>query len=526
MNEKFSITEIPQADELNKVILTVEAVQNSNRTDQQIADYVGFTDRQGRYYRLAAEILGLLNNSNNNAVLTTLGEELVVLDDKNRIKKTRTIVSQNSFFSVLLNFIEKQPKGVSRSQILNYLMQIIEGAESTIARRITTVLNWLTQIELVKLDFKETSEGDKENLYFFNNDLLEEESINDIEKPDSIYPATYNNEELDIKENHMQVIALLRKYEQNKIIIPKFQRNQVWKQQQKSRFIESLILNIPIPPFYVSQDLEGNSIIIDGLQRTTAIIEYLENNYPLVGLEALPKLNGLKFSQLEDLRARIEDRDLLLYTLKPSVPLAVVYDIFNRINSNGTPLTRQEIRNCIYIGSSTILLEELAEEDYFKLAIDYGIPGKRMKDREAILRFFSFVIWDYKEDYKGDMDDFLNKTMRKINKMDVGELTSLTSKFFRVMNKTFDFFADKNFRLSTENSRGRINIAIMETICFFFNKYDDAFLDKNKKVIIKNFKTLLKDAEYLDSVRLSTSSEKNVKKRFDKVQEILTLDLL
>lgn len=83
---KISITQVPQADELSKVITTVEAVYNDYKTDQKIADYVGFTDRQGRYYRLAAEILGLLENDNNNASLTQLGEELIVLDDENRLK--------------------------------------------------------------------------------------------------------------------------------------------------------------------------------------------------------------------------------------------------------------------------------------------------------------------------------------------------------------------------------------------------------------------------------------------------------
>lgn len=161
----------------------------------------------------------------------------------------------------------------------------------------------------------------------------------------------------------------------------------------KSRFIESLILNIPIPPFYISQDLEGKMIIVDGLQRSSAIFDFLSNKYALVGLDALPDLNGKSYTQLDsDLQARIEDRELLLYILKPSVPMSIVYDIFNRINSNGTPLTRQEIRNCIYIGKSTRLLAELAESEEFRRAIDHGLSWLRMKDREAVLRFLAFLL--------------------------------------------------------------------------------------------------------------------------------------
>lgn len=523
---RFSITEIPQADELDKVILTAEAVFNDNISDQQIADYVGFTDRQGRYYRLAAEILGLLLNLNNKAELTTIGKELVELDNEHRLKKIRKIISTNPFFSDLLRFIESNREGANRREILNYLIENVDGAESTITRRISTVLSWLTHIDLVNVDYKQTPEGDKENVFIFNNNLIDEESSTDSDVKDSIYPANYTNKELDIKEGHIQVYGLLKKNKEDKIVVPEFQRNQVWKQQQKSRFIESLILNIPIPPFYVSQDLDGTYIIIDGLQRTTSIMEFLSDSYNLVGLEALPHLNGQKFSQLEEgLKARIEDRDLLLYILKSSVPLGVVYDIFNRINSNGTPLTRQEIRNCIYIGHSTRLLKELAETVLFRTAIDNGIPGKRMKDREAILRFFAFAISDLESEYKGDMDDFLSKAMRKINHLSTDEILSLKARFLRVIKKTFEFFGARNFRVPTENSRGRINIAVMETICVFFDKHPDYFFENNKELIISNFNKLFSDPLYNESIKFATGSIKNVKTRFERSNKILSSNL-
>ncbi len=520
---KISITKVPQADELTKVISTVEAVFNDSKSDQQIADYVGFTDRQGRYYRLAAEILGLLENDNNNASLTRLGEELIVLDENNRLRKIRTILRENELFNRILKYIENKDSGVNRVELALFLSDNIEGADSTISRRLFTIINWLIYSSLVKLDIRDLPEGEKETVYKFNDqlddiDFLEPNSFND-----SIYPANYTNEELDIKETHMQVISLLRKREQEKILVPEFQRNQVWKQQQKSRFIESLILNIPVPPFYISQDLDGNMIIVDGLQRSTAIFEFLANDYSLVGLEALPLLNGKSYSDLDkDIKARIEDRELLLYILKPTVPMSIVYDIFNRINSNGTPLTRQEIRNCIYIGTSTRLLAELADENTFRRAIDYGIPALRMKDREAVLRFIAFTLYDYETDYKGDLDDFLGKTMRRINRMTNIEIVTLKNKFLRVMSKTYDFFGTNNFRLPIGNSRGRINIALMEVVTVFFDQKPDDYLESNRDSIIDNYyNNLLSDNEFIDSVRISTGSERNVKKRFSKTFDIL-----
>lgn len=521
----ISITQVPQADELSKVITTVEAVFNDYKTDQKIADYVGFTDRQGRYYRLAAEILGLLDNNNNNATLTQLGEELIVLDDENRLKKIRTLLRQNDLFHKVLNKIESDENGSSRLQILSFLSSLIDGAESTITRRYSTIINWLVYSSLLKLDIRELPDGDRETVYKINDELDETDFIESSDLTDSIYPASYTNEELDIKESHMQVITLIRRKEQGKIEIPPFQRNQVWKLQQKSRFIESLILNIPIPPFYISQDLEGKMIIVDGLQRSSAIFEYLSNNYSLAGLDALPLLNGKLYSQLDsELRARIEDRELLLYILKPSVPMSIVYDIFNRINSNGTPLTRQEIRNCIYIGKSTRMLAELAEREEFKTAIDGGLSWLRMKDREAILRYLSFSSPDALNEYKGDLDDFLGKTMRRINRMSDSEIVKLSERFIRVMKITFDFFEYNNFRLPTESSRGRINIALLECISVFFDQKSDAELSQNKIMIIERYYNyLLNDLEFIESIRISTGSSANVKTRFKKVFEILDI---
>lgn len=517
----FSISEVPQADELSKVILATDAVSNGATTDLEIADYVGFTDRQGRYYRLAAEILGLLTNQGNYAKLSDLGKELVVLDEENRVRKIRSILRSNPFFKEILEFIKRE-EGSSRGAILNYMNSIIDGAASTIERRVFTVISWLKDTDLIKIDFLDISENVKENVYFINFEIIEEDEALEESSSESIYPTDYNNEELEIKEDHLQVIALLRKKNQNKILIPEFQRNQVWKQQQKSRFIESLILNIPVPPFYVSQDLDGNSIIIDGLQRTSSILEFLENKYKLVGLEALPELNGKYFLDLEELiQARIEDRNLLLYTLKSSVPISIVYDIFNRINSNGTPLNRQEIRNCIYIGKSTKLLKELSLSEEFRTAINNGIPSTRMKDREAVLRILAFIIFEYDVHYKSNMDEFLGRAMRRLNVLNDEALELLKSRFIRIMQLTHEFFGDENFRLISNSAKGRINIAVMETICFFFNLKGEEFLIANKQQIINNFQRLILDSEYLDAVRSSTNADKKVNARFNKVKEIL-----
>ncbi len=344
-----------------------------------------------------------------------------------------------------------------------------------------------------------------------------------------LYPYDPTKADIDIREDPQTVFELMRKYDNGKLIIdPDFQRNpRVWKLEQKSKFIESVILNFPLPPWYVNQTEEGKYIVVDGLQRTTTLHDFVNNTFKLSGLEALPKLNGSNFTDLKELpgdyQTRIEDKKLNLYIIKPSVPVKVVYDIFNRINTGGTNLSRQEVRNCIFSGKSTNLLKELSEQEYFRKAIDKGISPERMKDREIILRYLAFRIFDYAKDYQGDLGDFVEKAMKKINLMSDEEIKALKKDFERVMKLTFNFFGNKNFRLPTgaDQRRTRINIAIFESVSYFFSINNDEFLEKHKEAIKSNFIKLLENQDYLDSIKSATSGKAKVYTRFKLAQEIL-----
>ena len=258
------------------------------------------------------------------------------------------------------------------------------------------------------------------------------------------------------------------------------------------------------------------------MQRTTTLVDFVKDQFALSELKLLKDLNGCKFSDLKPQeQARIEDRKLLIYVIKPSVPLPMVYDIFHRINTGGTQLTRQEIRNCFYIGKATRLLKELSEKDYFRRAIDNGISSKRMKDREAILRYLAFKIQDYKVDYKNDMDAFLGDAMQKINQMSAEEIENLKIDFERVMRRTYEFFGKNNFRLPTSSGRGRISIALMEAVSYFFSKKSDHFLDKYEQIIKVNFQHLLENTEFTNTVRFATGDKRRVIERFTLAQQML-----
>jgi uncharacterized protein with ParB-like and HNH nuclease domain len=354
-----------------------------------------------------------------------------------------------------------------------------------------------------------------------NKDLEKEKSLDE----GGLYPYDPTSTDIDIREEPQTIYELIvRKYDQGKVIIsPNFQRGFVWTKKQMSQFVESVLLNFPLPPLYINQDINGNYIVVDGRQRITTLRQFMSDDFKLQDLEALTNLNGKKFSELEGiLQSKIEDKKLNLYLIKPSVPLEVVYDIFYRINTKGTSLTRQEIRNCIFLGKATELLSKLSEKDVFKKAIDNGISSKRMKDQEAVLRYLAFYIFDYQKDYKGNMSNFLEDTMRFINsKLSDDDIMLLESKFEKAMMLTFDFFGKQNFRYPTEKRRGNFNLAMFETVSYFFSIQSDNFLLENKEAIQHNFKVLLNDEIFKNASQRATGDKTRVITRFNRVQEIL-----
>ena len=338
-----------------------------------------------------------------------------------------------------------------------------------------------------------------------------------------LYPYDPAYENIEIGEDPFSIFEYLRQLEKGKITIqPDFQRNQVWNNIQKSKFIESIILNFPLPPIYLNETKESTYIVIDGLQRSTALQQFYKGIYALTGIEALPKYNGYRFKDLpEILQSKFENKKLTVFILKPSTPMVVIYDLFNRINTGGTQLNRQEVRNCIFIGKSTQLLKELSEQYYFKEAIDWGVKDTRMKDRELVLRYIAFRWFDFQNEYSGDMSDYVETAMKKINKMDESQISQMKVDFEKVMKWSFEIWGNTNFRIPTDYTRGTINTAILESVCNYLSFQEDSFLERNQEIINENFSTLIHAPVYFEAVTKSTGNKAKVLDRFRLAHEIL-----
>jgi hypothetical protein len=351
--------------------------------------------------------------------------------------------------------------------------------------------------------------------------------VQDAEDDGSLYPYDPTKEDIDVREEPQTVHELvIRKWDRGLIKIdPEFQRNFVWKHEKMSQFIESVILNFPIPPLFFNQNIKGEFIVVDGRQRLQTLRNFLKNEFRLEGLNVLKHLNGKNFEDLGDLgngyQAKIEDKKMLVYLIKPSVSLKVVYDIFFRINTGGTQLERQEIRQSLFQGKSTELLKKLSEKTYFTDAIGKGIKPDRMKDREAVLRCLAFRILPI--DTYSTMSTFVETAMKQINKMDDNQIETLELAFQRTMTWSYKIFKEKNFRIPTQQSRGTVNMAVMESLSSFLSDQTDEFINRNQDTIRTNFfEILLKDKEFINAVQFSTGDKKRVLNRFKLTYQILS----
>lgn len=237
-------------------------------------------------------------------------------------------------------------------------------------------------------------------------------------------------------------------------------------------------MGIPLPVIYVFEDENGHKQVVDGRQRISTIISFMKNEFKLDKLKMLPFFNGKKFSTLKPLyQSKIERYQLPVYVIEPPTPERVKYDIFDRVNRGGTQLNNQEMRNALYSGEATKLLQELSEAAVFKQAAGDGIAADRMKDQYVILRFLSFFLLKTGElpfHYKSNIDDLLAETMKCINQMPKEEIKRLQIIFKKAMHTSFQIMGPDAFRFIKKNiNRRPINMALFETVAFFFTQVDD-----------------------------------------------------
>lgn len=402
-----------------------------------------------------------------------------------------------------------------------------------------------------------------DNLYA----ILENENIIGIENEDDEPGADpFDPDEISINTKPFTMDACLRRLIQGTILLnPNFQRKEVWTMDKKSRLIESLMLKIPIPMFYVSGDEKGTLTVVDGLQRFSTIRdfvlgkkyletkkeEYKGDGFRLQDLEFWKEYEGENFKGLPThIVNRILESEFTFTIINPTTPEEVRRNIFKRINTGGLPLSSQEIRNALYIGAATTLLNKLAELNVFKQATDYSIKDQRMEDKELILRFVSFLVRRPISFTKVvSVDTWLSDTMIIVNavpNLDTRELKKQTSKkgatidletivplsidsieksFILGMNRAYKLFGNHAFRKSYPGKRRTpINKSLFETWGVLLSEISAQQFDilyKNKQLMMADYEKLINDFDFVIIISRDSMKPTSIKKRFDIINKLI-----
>ena len=324
-----------------------------------------------------------------------------------------------------------------------------------------------------------------------------------------------------------QVVARIRYQEID--LAPDFQRMaDIWNDRQKSRLIESLLLRIPIPVFYVAADHDEIWSVVDGLQRTSTMFDYVEGKFALQQLEYLTSLNGKSFMDLPHrMQRRIRETQLVVNVIEPGTPEEVMFNIFRRINTGGATLNGQEIRHALHPGPVRNYLKELAESDDFKRATDNSIKNIRMEDRECVLRFIAFHVEPWEDYSANDLDGYLGNAMKRVNAMETAQRDVLTRDFMRAMRGAYRIFERHAFRkrYGRDESRYKVNKALFDAWSVGLARLTDGdveILAEKRDQIIDEFISLMNaDSEFETSISASTGTPARVRKRFRTTQELI-----
>jgi len=361
-------------------------------------------------------------------------------------------------------------------------------------------------------------------------DGIEEEIIESSETISDPFDPTL----IRVERTNPTIELLTKRINRNEInLSPDFQRKGgIWTDEAQSRLIESILIRIPLPAFYVDATDEGNWLVVDGLQRLSTLQRFiLKQEFVLKGLEFLHPLEGKKFSELSRaFQRRIEETEVTIFAIQAGTPEEVKFNIFKRINTGGLPLSAQEIRNAINGERVRHFILSLATSIEFKLATQGGIKDKRMADRECVTRFLAFRLTNPKNYPSKDFDAFLNKTMKRLNdpeQISNAGITSLANEFKDAMNRARRVFGRHAFRkyFGITGRISPINKALFEVIAVNLATLSDdeatALIDK-KEDVLAGFAELMDDPEFYLAISQGTGAPARVKLRFSKVESLFT----
>ena len=315
------------------------------------------------------------------------------------------------------------------------------------------------------------------------------------------------------------VDGLVKRMREGNISIPKFQRGYVWSFTDASKFVESLLLGLPVPGIFLSKDEEQRLLVIDGQQRLRTlqyfydgVFEPNRREFALKGVQS--KYKGITYDALNDEdRRRLDDSIIHAVIVKqdePSEDNSSVVHIFERLNTGGKLLHAQEIRACIYHGEFNDLLDLLNDNDNWRAI--YGPPSARLRDEELILRFLA-LYFNY-DAYKEPMKGFLNKFMGKNRHLKKVPGKDIKRVFENTVENVIKGLPEKPFR-----PKRALNAAVFDAVMVGLARRLKRGKIHNYEEAKAKYKTLLKEPDFITATESKTSYDMNVKMRIELATE-------
>lgn len=312
------------------------------------------------------------------------------------------------------------------------------------------------------------------------------------------------------------VDGLVKRMKEGDIYVPSFQRRFVWPLKTASRFIESLLLGLPVPGIFLSRDEDTKKlVIIDGQQRLQTLLYFYDGVFHDTGREfslyqCESQYEGVKYKSLtEEDRRRLNDSIIhatIIRQDEPSDDYSSIFHIFERLNTASTQLTNQEIRNALYHGEFNEFIIELNNTPHWRAL--WGKPSNRFRDRELILRFFA--LYFNGEQYKPTMKSFLNRFMGSNRHCQIQTEGQMSQIFINTTAKIHDYLGSDVFK-----PKGTLVAAICDAIMIGVAKRLEIGEIEGKKAMKKNYKELLGDQSFIDASSTHTTDELNVRTRIN-----------
>lgn len=320
------------------------------------------------------------------------------------------------------------------------------------------------------------------------------------------------------------------------IITPEYQRLFRWSNEQRSRLIESVILRLPIPPIFLVENNDNVLELIDGLQRTSSVLQFLDHTaieqpkLVLEGCDILKELNGVSFDDLStSLKLKIKRTPIRAIIIKKSGDQFVKYEMFKRLNTGGSLLSAQEIRNCssrMITGGEVFYsaLQNWAKVPDFEGAIA-RLPAvnKDMRaDEELVLRFFA--VKNYREGFKGNIEEWLNNYMEDIllrNKLfEIQNEDAIFRQVFGLINGIFGDGAFSRYNSHNEPT-GRLAPAYFEAVVGAVTDEFNAISQVNAEALRNRLIDAFSSDDFVNSTGPGANSIQKFNKRIAVVKKHL-----